>query len=274
MNHSAKIAPSADSPGAHAPLEAFFARLARAPRAALLLDYDGTLAPFQTDPAAARPYPGVTTALRTLMHETDTRVVVVSGRWLATLVPLLDLDPLPELWGCHGRERMLPGAADQLTGVDAQAANALATADTWQSALEALGAHIERKPASLAVHWRGAAHAREAIESAIRERVRLHLLPGALEWLNFDGGVELCAPGFDKGHAVHTVTAETGADAAVAYLGDDLTDEAAFAALREPDLGVLVRADVRPTRARVHLRPPDELLGFLRRWIDVRGKRA
>lgn len=274
MNHAATMAPPADSAVARAPLDAFFTRLARAPKATLLLDYDGTLAPFHVDPAAALPYPGVILALRTLMQDTDTRVVVVSGRWLATLIPLLALDPLPELWGCHGRERLRPGAGDQLAGVDSQAADALATADTWQDDLEALGAHIERKPASLAVHWRGAVEARAAIEAAIRERVRLYLAPGALEWLDFDGGIELRAPGFDKGHAVRTIAAEAGADAALAYLGDDQTDEAAFAALREPDLGVLVRVNARPTRARVHLRPPEELLAFLRRWIDVRGKRG
>ena len=64
----------------------FFARLARAPRAALLLDYDGTLAPFHVDPAQALPYPGVRTALDALIEQTDTRVVIVSGRWTRDLL--------------------------------------------------------------------------------------------------------------------------------------------------------------------------------------------
>ena len=52
----------------------FFKKLARAPRAALLLDYDGTLAPFRVDPLEAQPYAGVRAALDTLMAQHDTRV--------------------------------------------------------------------------------------------------------------------------------------------------------------------------------------------------------
>ena len=44
-------------------LDAFFAGVSQAEQAALLLDYDGTLAPFHVDPAQAVPYPGVLDAL-------------------------------------------------------------------------------------------------------------------------------------------------------------------------------------------------------------------
>ncbi|MDH4134880.1 MAG: hypothetical protein OEV31_08810, partial [Gammaproteobacteria bacterium] len=54
--------------------ERFFEHLARAPRAALLLDYDGTLAPFCVNPQEALPYPGVRKALDTLMAQQDSRV--------------------------------------------------------------------------------------------------------------------------------------------------------------------------------------------------------
>jgi trehalose 6-phosphate phosphatase len=57
-----------------------------------------------------------------------------------------------------------------------------------------------------------------------------------------------------------------GPDTAVAYLGDDRTDEDAFMALRGRGLAVLVRPDLRATAAEVWIRPPDELLLFLQRW--------
>ena len=53
----------------------------------------------------------------------------------------------------------------------------------------------------------------------------------------------------------------------VAYLGDDLTDEDAFAAIGDRGFSILVRTEVRESFARFWLRPPEELLGFLDQWI-------
>jgi len=53
----------------------------------------------------------------------------------------------------------------------------------------------------------------------------------------------------------------------VAYLGDDLTDEDAFAAMGNRGLSILVRGEVRRSCARFWLRPPEELLHFLDEWI-------
>jgi hypothetical protein len=65
---------------------------------------------------------------------------------------------------------------------------------------------------------------------------------------------------------VRTVLAESPAGAAVAFLGDDLTDEDAFRALSGRGLSVLVRARPRSTAADVRLAPPAELLAFLDAW--------
>ena len=73
-----------------------------------------------------------------------------------------------------------------------------------------------------------------------------------LQLLPFDGGIELRAPGCNKQHAVKAVLSETTADSTVAYLGDDLTDEDAFVAVKPRGLAVLVRNRIRPrTRAAV-----------------------
>ena len=62
---------------------------------------------------------------------------------------------------------------------------------------------------------------------------------------------------------------EEPADVAAAYLGDDATDEEAFATLGGRGLTVLVRPEFRATTAQVWLRPPDELFDFLDRWIEA-----
>jgi trehalose 6-phosphate phosphatase len=51
--------------------------------------------------------------------------------------------------------------------------------------------------------------------------------------------------------------------AMIAYLGDDLTDEDAFRAVKGYRLGVLVRAELQPTLVDLWLRPPGELLALL-----------
>lgn len=74
-------------------LVAFFREVARARRSALLLDYDGTLAPFELDRNQAVPYPGVTELLQDIMDTGRTRVVIISGRRAQELGPLLRLSP-------------------------------------------------------------------------------------------------------------------------------------------------------------------------------------
>jgi trehalose-6-phosphatase len=65
---------------------------------------------------------------------------------------------------------------------------------------------------------------------------------------------------------VKTVLSQTGEDSAIAYLGDDMTDEDAFRAVKPRGIAVLVRPQFRPTTADVWLRPPDELVEFMRHW--------
>jgi hypothetical protein len=95
---------------------------------------------------------------------------------------------------------------------------------------------------------------------------RLDPIGDALAWHDFDGGIELRAAGRNKGDVVRTLAAEAGPDAALAYLGDDLTDEDAFRAMPDHGAAVLVRERLRPTAANLWVRPPAELLAFLGRW--------
>lgn len=250
-------------------LEPFFARLAAAPQRALLLDYDGTLAPLVADRRHALPYPGVPEVLAAIRDAGQTRVVVISGRSIADLGQLLGLDPLPELWGTHGWERRLPDGTYLPPALNDQARAGLAEAHSLLSA-RGLGPALEPKPASLALHWRGFD---DAMVHELRETAGQLWSPIALgaglRVHPFDGGVELRVPGRDKGTAVRALLDELGPDAAVAFLGDDLTDEDAFHALGPRGLSLLVRPEYRPTAAALWLRPPEELLGFLQTWARI-----
>lgn len=245
----------------------FFSTVAGAKRRVLMLDYDGTLAPFHINPHDAVPYPGVRERLDAIMGAGHTHVVIVSGRWTRDLVPLLGLKQRPEIWGSHGWELLKANGDYEISRIDEAALKRLVAADDWAAEIESKGGRCERKPASLAIHWRGLRPDQVAeIRQTVFENWRVQELHTHLQWHDFDGGIELRAPGRDKGDAVHAVLTATGADGAAAYLGDDLTDESAFKAIHGRGIGVLVRAQYRPTAADFWIRPPEELLTFLADW--------
>ncbi len=247
--------------------DAFFERVRGAPARVLMLDYDGTLAPFHVDPAQVVPYPGVVPVLDAIMDSGATRLSIVSGRATRDLIPSLGLRRVPEIWGSHGWERLHPEGGYEAGRLAPPVRELLAGIEEWTGRIEALGGRCERKPASVAVHWRGLDNAARAeIRNVVFGKWMELGYVGNLAWHDFDGGIELRAPGRDKGDVVRAIAAEAGPGAALAYLGDDLTDESAFEAMPEDGLPVLVRPEFRPTRARLWLRPPAELLAFLARW--------
>jgi trehalose-phosphatase len=252
-------------------LEEFFRALAGAQKALLLLDYDGTLAPFRVDRFKARPWAGVQELLKRIQKQRRTRMAIVTGRPAAEIAPLLGLDPPLEVWGLHGAERLHPDGRRELE--EALAATR-ATLDELRERLrrDSLGGLFEDKANGVVMHWRGAsAHKAKLIEQRTRALFEPLAQTEGLSLLEFEAGLELRA-GRDKGAAVEAIIEEMGAGMPVAFLGDDVTDETAFRALNAAagaHLSVLVRREPRETEADVWLKPPGELLGFLARWLEA-----
>ncbi len=234
----------------------------------LLLDYDGTLAPFHDDRMQAVPSHAIVERLEQLLALPSVHLALVTGRSARELRSLLPHHLAIEIWGSHGREHLDANGAYRTTELSLPQQASL---DELELALRnaGLAASIERKPASLAAHSRLLPPAaRATLEQIARRIFSEHGQPAGLELLVFDGGIELRSGDIHKGHAVlHMLTQYPNAIAA--YLGDDVTDEDAFAALDARGLTVLVRDEPRPTRAAFWLRPPDELLAFLDAWISA-----
>jgi trehalose-phosphatase len=249
-------------------LRNFWTQLETAEEAALLLDYDGTLAPFTIVRNQAFPYTGVTELLEAIERDTHTRLIIISGRAIDDLLPLLNLRPLPEVWGCHGWEWLNVQGKRVLFNLPERAAIGLREA---RSTLKGTGllALCEIKPTSVAVHWRG--QDVKYIPELFRQTRNLWE-PLAekyeLELHAFDGGLELRSPGKDKGTAIKTILQNIKAGIPVAFLGDDLTDEDGFAAIRGRGIGILVSRECRPTRAAHQIDPPQGLIDFLTTWHD------
>ena len=234
----------------------------------LFLDYDGTLAPFHAEPKLAFPYPGVLDILDEIITNASTRIVIISGRSIQELTPLLGLEGKVEMWGTHGREHQLPDGTYQLAEITAEQKRGLGVGIAKVLALDP---HVraEPKPGAVAFHWRDLKVSRIL---AIKEPMAIELDKIAqdhqLVVKTFDGGLELIAPDLDKGTAVREVLKEVNPDTTIAYLGDDLTDEDAFRELKYKGLSVLVAGSIRGTQAELWLRPPDELIWFLEKWKE------
>jgi trehalose 6-phosphate phosphatase len=250
-------------------LSEFFGKLSRAQERALLLDYDGTLARFCVDADRATPYLEVPPLLDRIRKHTGTRLVIVTGRRACDAARLLGIDRV-EVWGCHGLERLHPNGKYEMPGVDDRLVKTIAEADRLLT-VEGLADLLEHKPAGIAIHWRG----REAVSDEVRNKVQsvweslrnkvgLRLEP-------FDGGLEIRVVTANKGDVVRTMLSELGPDPAVAYLGDDRTDEDAFVAIEGHGLSVLVRSEFRATAAEVWIRPPEGLVAFLTDWNAACG---
>jgi trehalose-phosphatase len=134
---------------------------------------------------------------------------------------------------------------------------------------DSLGGLFEDKANGVVMHWRGVPPQKAKL---IEKRTRALFEPLAqmdgLRLLEFEAGLELRV-GRNKGGAVEAILAETKTHGPVAYLGDDLTDEAAFRAVNAVGprgLSALVRRARRETTAQIWMRPPAELREFLERW--------
>ena len=250
-------------------LAPFLQTVAHSSQAVLLLDYDGTLAPFHVKRDRAHTYPGVALLLQEIVRHGRTRVVVVSGRDANEVLLLLNIHPRPEVWGIHGLQRLKTDGSMEMPHVDERTLSGLSDADRWLG-YQRLRHTAEFKAGSIAVHWRGLS---DIDAENLRSRVLLGWRPIAeesgLDLLAFDGGVEIRAPGADKGDAVRILLSETNPNTPVAYMGDDTTDESAFRAMQGHGISVLVRPTWRRTTAQLWLKPPNELLDFFGLWLKA-----
>jgi trehalose-phosphatase len=255
-----------------AELRAAINRLAKVPQLLVACDYDGTLAELVEDPTAATPLPESVAAVRSLASLPQTWVAVVSGRALRDLATLSRLPAEIFLVGSHGSEfdigfveRMEP---DQVTLRDRLYAAAR------EVAAHKPGVRLEIKPASVAVHTRTAS--RDVAAAAIEAlRAGPATWPGVTTTTGKEV-LELSVISTHKGTALDTLRMQFGTNATL-FVGDDVTDENAFAQLHGPDVGVRIGAGETKAQFRVpDPRTAARLLGMLlearRAWLY--GERA
>lgn len=242
------------------------AEIAGAPVLLVASDYDGVLAPIVVDPAAARPLPAAIEALRQLGALPRTFVALLSGRALAELAALSGLGASARLVGSHGAE----WSTGPVDGLDAERAGVLASVGEAMTGIAGRysGVLVERKPVSAVLHVRAAARPDAAAATAELEQL-LDRWP-ALRVMHGKEIVEVAVVPADKGSALADLRRSVSADA-VLFLGDDVTDEDAFATLGPRDVGVKVGPG--STRAAYRVGTPQDAARVLAELLAVRTDR-
>ena len=215
-------------------------------RTGILSDFDGTLAPIVDDPAAARPLDGVPELLDALAAR-YALVAVLSGRPVDFLAQWLPRSLV--LSGLYGLEVLRDGARDDHP-----------SGGSWREVVQDVaavarargidGLRVESKGLSLTLHYRGRPDVEDGVRGFAEEqaaRSGLLVRPARMS-------VELHPPiAVDKGTALLDLADDLQT---VCFLGDDVGDLPAFAALDELAVrgASVVRIGVRSSEA------PDELL--------------
>jgi trehalose 6-phosphate phosphatase len=211
-------------------------------RPAVFFDFDGTLSDIVDDPDSARPVAGATEALEKLAARCP--VAVLSGRDLADVTKRVGV---PGAWyaGSHGFELTAPDGTHHQNDDAAAAIPVLEqAAGQLRDQLGAIaGVVVEHKRFGVAVHYRNAERDRVGeVLAAVRaagRRDELRVTTGR-EVIELRPDLD-----WDKGKTLRWVIDHLhqagSASLTPVYLGDDITDEDAFDAVRADGVPILVR---------------------------------
>lgn len=253
-------------------LTAFAAR----PRVLVAVDFDGTLAPLVTDPLRSRAVAGGLEALRDAAALGGVTTAVVSGRDLTTLELLTGIGPddAITLIGSHGAQtnrgdRSGPASAAGAALLDEAEAALL---EDLRGDLEAIRCRypevrLEYKPAAVVLHTRGvepsaAEAATKAAHEVGRRHAGVHVIPGKEV-------VELSVSPADKGSALAELARASSSEATL-YVGDDVTDERAFATLHPLSGDLTVKVGAGETVAVQRVPDPEAVVELLKLFVDIR----
>jgi trehalose-phosphatase len=241
-----------------------------ATRVALFLDFDGTLAPIVPDPADAQLSDAVREVLRRLVEQDSIVTTVISGRAVEDLYVRVRVDNVIYS-GNHGLEIFGRGLRFVEPEADARRDQLRRLTELLAVRLRPIpGVLVEDKGLTTSIHFRQAS---EEDVPAIEQTVRASVAEAGA-WFRLGTGREVFdivpRTGWHKGAAVEWILKHLSPGGFLPiYLGDDSSDEDAFAVLKD---GVTVRVGGLPaTCAQYSVPGPAEVYRFLM-WLEDRGK--
>ncbi|HZB97613.1 MAG TPA: trehalose-phosphatase [Candidatus Sulfotelmatobacter sp.] len=249
-------------------------------RPAFFLDYDGTLTPIVERPENAVIAESMRNAVRKLADMVP--VCIVSGRDRRVVQLLMGIDDLI-VAGSHGFDIWSP---DGGTALHEEGSRHRGLMDRVESQLRdelaaIPGALVEPKSSSVAAHYRLVPeNERGRVQEVVQDLLAAHpddlkVTPGRMVY-EIQPKID-----WDKGKAVLYLLDAldlNGPDVVPVYLGDDLTDEDAFAALKGRGIGVFVGSSDpeqagRETAAQYALCDVEDAQEFLLKMLKVLSSR-
>jgi trehalose 6-phosphate phosphatase len=240
-------------------------RIASAPRISLFLDFDGTISPIVVNPGDAKLDPEIGSILKRLCARWDFDVSIISGRGLADVRQRAGLNNVIYA-GNHGleiesdavrfREPQAEALRRELRCVLLQLKLALSDTD---------GVEIEDKGLTLSVHFRRLSeHLRDWVRNVTHSTVARSRSFSCRE-----GNMVLeVRPQitWHKGHAIKWIAREVlPAGSVPIYVGDDVTDEDAFAAIPE---GITIKVGGPAETEAQYLLPDVPAVGQFLTWLN------
>jgi len=248
-------------------LDEILLQLRAAARLALFLDFDGTLVPFASHPDDVQLAPDISRVLKAAASIPGVLVGIISGRELADV---RDRVGLPELIyaGNHGLEIRGPGLEFRHPTAEATRDMLRRISDELRVLLGSVaGVLVENKGLTASVHVRLVAdqdreHVRRIVDGVVDSRAEAFVRTDGQLVYEVRPRVE-----WNKGSAVRWILDRASvASSRAVYIGDDRTDEDAFAALPG---GITIKVGRSTTTlARFQVSGCEDVLRFLQRWVD------
>jgi trehalose-phosphatase len=241
-------------------------------RILLAFDFDGTLSPIVPRPDEAVILPAAGRALARLAARPDTLVAIVTGRALDDVRARVR-EERAFFAGNHGFEIEGPGVRHRIDAAERLRPEFRMLREHLHHEVGHIpGVEIEDKGITISVHYR------RVEDPALVEQVRTATVREAersgVRATHGKRVVELRPPvDWHKGRAVDFLIDSFAADGAVypVFIGDDVTDEDAFRAVRERGgLAILVAdgEDSRETAAHARVASPEQLVPLLEALAD------
>lgn len=227
---------------------------------ALFLDIDGTLVPIAPDPWSVKPAPILPDLLKSVAARLQGALAIVSGRELHSIENVTS-NAIHYLAGGHGAEFRFgknqpveEAAHPEVGGLQVD----LRPLIERHPALL-----LEVKRAGIAVHYRQAPHLADEVRRAMEAVLVMESRRG-LALLQGDMVLEIRSPSHNKGTAVRRLMQEPPFQKRrPIFIGDDISDEEAFAVAQEMGGTAVIVGDRRPTLATQHLESPTDVLRAL-----------
>lgn len=249
-----------------------WSRIAQHDRRLLILNYEGTLVPMPSGHGTVKASRLVRRLLCGMAANHRDRIVVISRRPVDELRRALGRLPV-HLVGEHGWEETsregrrivhsVPGESARRLGLAARAANACG----WRP-------FIERQRCSILFrsHGLGSSEAAHVMEGC-RQQWTMFFERDGLAVRQERTGLELRASGRSKSIAVTELIRAEPLEVLPVYVGDDESDEEAFARIRSIGISLRVGEDHVPTMAEWILGPQESVAAFMSRWIALSASR-